>query len=194
MIKEILTVPVDDDISFEFRSIGEIRESDEYSGYRVALSANYEKMAVPLKLDITTGDKITPSEIEYSYKLMMEDRSISVLAYNLSTILAEKLETIVSRGDQNTRPRDYYDVFILSKLHAGNIEMSSLREALLATTTKRGSTEVVKKYSDIMKVVKNSEIMKRQWNDYRKEFEYAVGIEFEDTCDAVISLMIQLSE
>lgn len=194
MIEEIISIPVDDSIAFRLKSIGEIREGDEYTGYRVALSADYEKMAVPLKLDITTGDKITPSEIEYSYKLMMEDRSISVLAYNLSTILAEKLETIVSRGDQNTRPRDYYDVFILSKLHAGNIEMSSLREALLATTTKRGSTEVVKKYSDIMKVVKNSEIMKRQWNDYRKEFEYAVGIEFEDTCDAVISLMIQLSE
>ncbi len=194
MVEDIINVPVDDEIAFRLKSIGEIREGDEYTGYRVALSADYEKMAVPLKLDITTGDKITPSEIEYSYKLMMEDRSISVLAYNLSTILAEKLETIVSRGDQNTRPRDYYDVFILSKLHAGNIEMSSLREALLATTTKRGSTEVVKKYSDIMKVVKNSEIMKRQWNDYRKEFEYAVGIEFEDTCDAVISLMIQLSE
>ena len=194
MVEDIINVPVDDEIAFRLKSIGEIREGDEYTGYRVALSADYEKMAVPLKLDITTSDKITPSEIEYSYKLMMEDRSISVLAYNLSTILAEKLETIVSRGDQNTRPRDYYDVFILSKLHAGNIEMSSLREALLATTTKRGSTEVVKKYSDIMKVVKNSEIMKRQWNDYRKEFEYAVGIEFEDTCDAVISLMIQLSE
>ena len=194
MVEDIINVPVDDEIAFRLKSIGEIREGDEYTGYRVALSADYEKMAVPLKLDITTGDKITPSEIEYSYKLMMADRSISVLAYNLSTILAEKLETIVSRGDQNTRPRDYYDVFILSKLHAGNIEMSSLREALLATTTKRGSTEVVKKYSDIMKVVKNSEIMKRQWNDYRKEFEYAVGIEFEDTCDAVISLMIQLSE
>ncbi len=194
MIEEIISIPVVDAITIRLNSIGEIREGDEYIGYRVALSADYEKMAVPLKLDITTGDKITPSEIEYKYKLMLEDRSISVLAYNLSTILAEKLETIVSRGDQNTRPRDYYDVYILSKLQSDNIEMQSLKDALLATTTKRGSSEVVKNYNDIMKVVKNSEIMKRQWNDYRKEFEYATGIEFEDTCDAVISLMNQLSE
>ena len=86
MIEEILTVQVDDNISFEFRSIGEIREGDEYAGYRAALTANYEKMAVPLKLDITTGDKITPREIEYEYKLMLEDRSICVMAYNLLTL------------------------------------------------------------------------------------------------------------
>ena len=111
MIEDIIAVHVADDITFRFQNIGEIRESSEYTGYRVALSANYEKMAVPLKLDITTGDKITPREIEYSYKLMMEERSIRILAYNLSTILAEKLETIVTRGDQNTRPRDYYDIY-----------------------------------------------------------------------------------
>lgn len=132
MIEDIIAVPVEDDITFRFKSIGEIREGDEYTSYRVALSADCEKMAVSLKLNITTGDKITPREIEYSYKLMMEDRSISVLAYNLSTILAEKLETVVSRGDQNTRPRDYCDVFILTKLQAENIDMESLNAALKA--------------------------------------------------------------
>lgn len=106
MVEDIIAVPVEDAIHFCLKSVREIREGDEYTGYRVALTADYEKMAVPLKLDITTGDKITPREIEYSYKLMMEDRSIRVLAYNLSTILAEKLETVVSRGYQNTRPRD----------------------------------------------------------------------------------------
>ena len=134
MIEEILAISVDDNISFEFRSIGEIREGDEYTGYRVALTANYEKMAVPLKLDITTGDKITPREIEYEYKLMLEDRSIHVLAYNLPTILAEKLETVISRGDQNTRPRDYYDIFILTKLQSGNIDLTTLKGAMWATT------------------------------------------------------------
>lgn len=194
MIEEIISIPVDDSILFRLKSIREIREGDEYTGYRVALSANYEKMAVPLKLDITTGDKITPSEIEFSYKLMMEERSIRVLAYNLSTILAEKLETIISRGDQNTRPRDYYDVFILSKLKTDNVEMQDLKDAFFATTTRRGSTDVVNNYKTIMEVVRKSEVMKRQWNDYRKEFEYASGIEFEDTCDTVISLMNQLSK
>ena len=154
MVEEIIAIPVPDDITFRFKSIGEIREGDEYTGYRVALSADYEKMAVPLKLDITTGDKITPREVEYRYKLMMEDRNISVMAYNLSTVLAEKLETIVSRGDQNTRPRDYYDVFILTKLQADNIDMQSLGAALTATVEKRGSAELMKQYREIMCIVK----------------------------------------
>ncbi|MCR5340281.1 MAG: nucleotidyl transferase AbiEii/AbiGii toxin family protein [Saccharofermentans sp.] len=192
MIVDILAVPVSDDITFRFMSIAEIREGDEYSGYRVSLSADYGKMAVPLKLDITTGDKITPREIEFSYKLLMEDRSINILAYNLSTILAEKLETVVSRGDQNTRPRDYYDVFILTKLRAGNIDMASLNAALKATSEKRGTTELMKKYHEIMQIVKNSDVMKRQWDNYRKDFNYATGIEFEDTCDIVVALMDRL--
>lgn len=194
MIEEILAVPVDDNISFTFGSIGEIREGDEYGGYRAHLTANYEKMAVPLKLDITTGDKITPREIEYEYKLMLEDRSISVLAYNLPTILAEKLETVISRGDQNTRPRDYYDICILTKLQSGNIDLDTLRDAFQATTEKRGSGDVVKQYREIMQVVKNSSVMNRQWEDYRKDFDYAAEIDFGETCDAVIAIMDRITE
>ncbi len=194
MIEGILAVPVDDNISLEFKSIGEIREGDEYTGYRVALTANYEKMAVPLKLDITTGDKITPREIEYEYKLMLEDRSIRVLAYNLPTILAEKLETVISRGDQNSRPRDYYDIFILTKLQSGIIDLATLKDAMRATTEKRGSVEVIKHYRKIMHVVRNSQVMNKQWDDYRKDFDYAAGIKFEETCDAVIAIMDSISK
>lgn len=192
MVADIITVPVEDAIHFCLKSVREIREGDEYTGYRVALTADYEKMAVPLKLDITTGDKITPREIEYSYKLMMEDRSIRVLAYNLSTILAEKLETVVSRGNQNTRPRDYYDIYILSKLQAKNIDVDSLKAALSATTAKRGSSELMMQYAEIMRTVKSSDVMKRQWDNYRKDFDYAAGIEFEETCDAVVAMMDEL--
>ena len=192
MVEDIIAVPVEDAIHFCLKSVREIREGDEYTGYRVALTADYEKMAVPLKLDITTGDKITPREIEYSYKLMMEDRSIRVLAYNLSTILAEKLETVVSRGNQNTRPRDYYDIYILSKLQAENIDVDSLKAALSATTAKRGSSELMMQYAEIMRTVKSSDVMKRQWDNYRKDFDYAAGIEFEETCDAVIAMMDEL--
>ena len=194
MIMGILTVQVDDSISFEFKSIGEIREGDVYTGYRVALTANYEKMAVPLKLDITTGDKITPKEIEYEYKLMLEDRSIRVLAYNLPTILAEKLETVITRGDQNTRPRDYYDIFILTKLQSENVDLALLKDALRATTEKRRSVEVIKHYSEIMQVVRNSPVMNRQWGDYRKDFDYAAEISFEETCDAIISIMDKINK
>lgn len=192
MIEEILAIPIDDNISFNFRSIGAIREGDEYTGYRVALTGNYENMAVPLKLDITTDDKITPGEIEYEYKLMLEPRTICVPAYNLPTLLAEKLETVVTTGDQNTRPRDYYDIYILTKLLSGNIDLGILREALQATAEKRGSVPVVKQYKQIMQVVRNSPVMKRHWEDYRKNYHYAAGIEFEETCDAVIEIMDRL--
>lgn len=108
MFGEICKIHIDDDINFEFSDIADIREDDEYGGYRVSLSGNYPPMAVPLKIDITTGDKVTPREMVYSFNLMFEERSINVLAYTVETILAEKLETIISRGDQNTRPRDFY--------------------------------------------------------------------------------------
>lgn len=189
MFEDICKIELADDVTFSLRTIGEIREGDEYTGYRVSLSANYPPMAVPLKLDITTGDQITPREIEYQFKLLLEDRSISVLAYNLETIMAEKLETVISRGDQNTRPRDYYDIYILAKLQYLNIEPDSLKAALKATVEKRGSTTVVKDYRKIMDIVGNSEVMQKQWDNYRKDFDYAADIAFKDVCDAVVQLM-----
>ena len=194
MFEEICKIEINDDVTFSFQSIGEIREGDEYAGYRVSLSANYPPMAVPLKLDITTGDKITPKEIEYQFKLLLEDRNISVLAYNLETIMAEKLETVISRGDQNTRPRDYYDIYILIKLQYSNIEPSALKAALQATTKKRGSSEVVKDYRKIMDTVRNSGIMQKQWDNYQKDFEYATDIAFVDACDAVVQLVDSIIE
>lgn len=194
MFEEICNIELADEVTFSFRSIGEIREEDEYTGYRVSLSANYPPMAVPLKLDITTGDKITPKEIEYRFKLLLEDRSISVLAYNLETIMAEKLETVITRGDQNTRPRDYYDIYILAKLQYSNIEPGSLKAALKATLEKRGSTAVVNDYRKIMNAVRNSEVMQKQWYNYQKDFEYATDIVFEETCDAVVQLMDLLAD
>ena len=189
MFLDICKIDVHDDVVFEFKKIGEIREGDEYTGYRVSLSANYPSMAVPLKLDITTGDIITPREIEYRFKLLLEDREISVLAYNLETVLAEKLETIVSRGDQNTRPRDYYDVYILSKLQYKNIKTEYLKAALKATSKKRGSSDILKNYKNIIDVVRSSDAMIRQWKTYQKDFEYATDISFSEVCDAVVQMM-----
>ncbi len=149
MFLDFCEIPLQDDVTFSFISIEEIRERDKYSGYRVSLTANYPPMAVPLKLDITTGDKITPKEISYEFKLLLEDRTINVLAYNLETVLAEKLETIISRGDQNTRPRDFYDVYILCKLHIQNIDAGLLQKAMIATSEKRGSKAVLENYINI---------------------------------------------
>lgn len=194
MVEEIIRIDLDDDISFTFRDIGEIREGEEYAGYRVSLTADYPPMAVPVKLDITTGDKITPHEIEYEYKLMLENRKINVFAYNLATILAEKLETVISRGDQNTRPRDYYDIYILTKLQAENVDLETLALALRETALKRGSEAIIRQYREIMDVVRNSEAMKRQWSGYRKDFAYAADIGFLETCDAVTKMMDKLPE
>ena len=194
MAEEILSVPVNDHISFSFKGISEIREDDECDGYRVALTADYESMAVPIKLDITTGDMITPAEIKYEYKLMFEERFISVLAYNLPTILAEKLETVISRGDQNTRPRDCYDVYILTRLQASNIDTGVLKEALNSTAEKRGTSDLISHYREIMQIVRNSEIMIGRWNDYRKDFDYAAGIGFDETCDSIVAIMDRIQE
>lgn len=189
MFEDICAIQIEDDVTFSLRQIGEIREGDDYTGYRVALTANYPPMAVPLKLDITTGDKITPREIEYTFRLLLEDRTISILAYNLETILAEKLETVISRGDQNTRPRDYYDIYILLKLQLQNIDISSLKAALAATAEKRNTLAVISDYSHIMNIVKSSDVMANQWLNYQKDFEYANGIAFSETCDAIVAIM-----
>ena len=189
MFVDICQIHIEDDIGFEFSGIEDIREDDEYSGFRVSLSGNYPPMAVPLKIDITTGDKITPREMVYNFNLMFEDRSINVLAYTLETILSEKLETIISRGDQNTRPRDFYDVYILNILQKKNIDNQILKEAFAATVKKRGTEHIVTNYKEIIETVLNSSAMKDQWARYQKEFDYAKDIRFEDTCKAVNELM-----
>jgi len=192
MFDEIIQISIDDDITFVFKNINEIREGDDYSGYRVHLVGNFSPMAVPLKLDITTGDKITPKEIQYEYKTMFDEKSILVLAYNIETIISEKLEAILSRGDQTTRPRDYYDVFILWKLQQQNINLNHLESALTATANKRNSLELMKQYQNTMAVVHGSEFMQKQWQKYQRSFDYAKEISFEETCEAVVDVMSRL--
>ena len=189
MFIDICQIHIEDDIRFEFSGIEDIREDDEYSGFRVSLSGNYPPMAVPLKIDITTGDKITPREMIYTFNLMFEERSINVLAYTLETILAEKLETIISRGDQNTRPRYFYDVYILNTLQKKNIDNQILKEAFAATVKKRGTEHIVTNYKEIIETVLKSSVMKDQWARYQKEFDYAKDIRFEDTCKVANELM-----
>lgn len=189
MFDEITSIKVNDDITFELKSISEIREGDEYTGYKIALSGNYPPMEVPLKIDITTGDVITPKEIEFEYEVMLEDKKIPILAYNIETILAEKLETVVSRGDQNTRPRDFYDIYILKKLRNKNIDYDKLKIATEETAKKRGTWAILKSYEEIIKDCELSEDMENQWKKYQSSFEYARDIEFIQTCDAVVKLM-----
>jgi len=189
IFEELCAVEVEDDVTFTVSQTTDIREGGDYPGLRVHLKASYPPLNVPLKVDVTTGDKITPQEIEFSFKLMFDDRSISVMAYNLETILAEKLETVLSRNVASTRPRDFYDIHILYALRNADCNMEVLRQALDETTQKRGSSSVLLQYQEIIESIQSSPQMLRFWNDYRKEFDYAKDIEFGDTCVTILRIM-----
>lgn len=135
MMAEIIAVPIDDGVTFQVKSISEIMDEAEYPGIRVTMTTLFDGVRTPLKIDISTGDAITPKEVRYSFKLMLEDRSIDVWAYNLETVLAEKLETIITRTTTNTRMRDFYDIAILQQLYGSTLDPHVLHDALLATAT-----------------------------------------------------------
>ena len=177
---EILHTPVNDDINMTLLGISQIHEESEYECFRISLSAKVENTNIPLKIDITTGDVITPREVQYRFALMLENRSIDILAYNIETVLAEKMETIISRGILNTRMRDFYDLHILRVLQSDNIDRSLLAEAFKVTSAKRG---LVFSYDNILseldKVLINPEV-KRLWGNYRKKFSYAADLEWDE--------------
>ena len=180
---------IDDDVQFEVVGVADIRETDDYPGIRVSLKANYPPISVPLTVDVTTGDMITPREIEYTFSMRFDDRTISVLAYNLEPVLAEKLETVLSRNIANTRPRDYYDIYILYALLGAECDKATLRRALERTTEKRGSGKILTQYPEIMQEIRDSDTLRRQWNKYSKEYDYAKNISFDDTCNAIEELL-----
>lgn len=181
-INEISRININDEVKFDVVSITEIREMDDYFGFRVSLIAGIGTMKIPLKIDITTGDKIIPSEISYEYPLMFENRSIKIKAYNLETILSEKIETIISRGNQNTRMRDFYDVYILLKLKSKNIDYNILRLAIEETSQKRDSLNLLLKYKEIISNIGNNNEMLVRWENYRNSFNYARTIDFTEIC------------
>ena len=192
IIRKISNIKIDDGVLFEVVNINEIREIDEYLGYRISLIANMPPMKTPLKLDITTGDKIIPKEVNYSYPLMFENRSVSITAYNLETILSEKIETIISRGNLNTRMRDFYDVYILLKLQEDNINYEVLGIALSQTAKKRGSINVIKNYKEIVEAIQVSSTMIDRWKNYQISSTYAQNIEFFEICKILDKVLTQL--
>ena len=188
-INEISRININDEVKFDVVSITEIREMDDYFGFRVSLIAGIGTMKIPLKIDITTGDKIIPSEISYEYPLMFENRSIKIKAYNLETILSEKIETIISRGNQNTRMRDFYDVYILLKLKSKNIDYNILRLAIEETSQKRDSLNLLLKYKEIISNIENNNEMLIRWENYRNSFNYARTIDFTEICRLLTELL-----
>ena len=189
IIDKVLEVKIDDNIKFTLKSINDIRKNDEYSGFRVSLEGGYPPIAQPLTVDITTGDKITPREIEFMYPLTFEERNIPILAYNIETLLAEKIETIISRGISTTRPRDFYDVYMLWKIERSKIDATTLNKALTATCENRNSTDKISNWKNIFADIKTNSSLKSYWENYRSEFDYAKDIEFEATCDVVEAIL-----
>lgn len=189
IFQEICAIPIEDDVQFEIAGISDIREGDDYPGIRVALRANYPPISVPLTVDVTTGDMITPREVEYRFSLLFDDRSVNILAYNLETVLAEKIETVLSRNIANTRPRDYYDIYILYTLRGAECDKATLHLALERTTRKRCSSSILEQYPDILKELRHSEQLRRLWNNYTREYNYAKGISFDDTCDTLQQIL-----
>ena len=188
IVGEITSVPIDDGMVFEIRSVAPIMDDVEYPGIRVSLDTALEMMRTPLKIDFSTGDVITPGEVSYSFKLLFEDRTISILAYTLETVLAEKLETLLARGTANSRMRDFYDIFALRQSKSHNIDSALLRVAFANTSEKRGSTVVMSDMDIILGEVENSPEMGAQWNNYQRKFKYASDIGWGDIMQAVRNL------
>ena len=188
MIASIISVPVDDGVEFRVKRISEIMDEAEYPGIRISMETEFDGVITPLKTDISTGDAITPREVRYSFKLMLEDRSIEIWAYNLETVLAEKLETVVSRATTNTRMRDFYDIYILDQLHGNTLNRQTLYDALLATAKKRGTERHLAEAVDVLNEVESSPVMQKLWESYRRKFSYAADLEWNIIMRAVRSL------
>ena len=185
LIVGIVSVPIDDGVAFQINKVSEIMDEAEYSGIRVSMTTVFDGVVTPLKIDISTGDAITPKEVRYSFKLMLEERSIDIWAYNLETVLAEKLETIITRATTNTRMRDFYDIYILEQLHGNTLNAQILHDALLATARKRETEGHLAEAKEVFAEVEGSPVMQQLWTAYRKKFSYAADLEWNIVMKAV---------
>lgn len=181
IISNIIAIPIDDGVSFCIKRISEIMEEADYPGVRVSMETKFDGVITPLKIDISTGDVIIPKEIRYRFNLMLEDRTIEVWAYNLETVLAEKLETVISRNVTNTRMRDFYDIYILQKLYGEQLRKEVLWNALVATARKRGTLQQVESRDtkEVFDEVETSSVMENLWKAYQKNYYYAANISWQ---------------
>ena len=185
IVDEIINIDVDDGIKFEIKDISYIREEDEYENFRISLIANVGKTKNPMKLDLTTGDAITPREIEYTYPCIFSKENIKIMAYPLETILAEKYETIIRRNITTTRMRDFYDLYTLYKLKKDEIDYKILKEAIERTSYKRGSQEEMQDYEEIIEDIKEDSYLRSLWEVYLSENKYIGDLTYENVTDLV---------
>lgn len=191
ILQEIIKIDGNDNIKFKVISIENIREDDDYGGLRVHLQASFDEMPIDLKIDVTTGDKITYKEINYKYNLLLEKRSIEIWTYNVETIIAEKYESIIKRSILNTRIRDFYDLYMLTHLDKKNIKSKMLVDAIRETSKHRGTFNIINDRNvveDVINSIQNDNFLKEQWNKYQLSYEYAKDIKYEQLIDSIIAI------
>lgn len=181
ILHEILEITIDADIIYRLIKLERIRKEDLYEDFCATISCRYGKINANLNIDITTGDIITPKEIQYSYEKILEEGSISILTYTIETIIAEKFETISSRNITTTRARDFYDLYMLYKLYKSKIDRNVLKEAIILTSQHRNSFSLVLQYKEIVKLFYQSNSLKNLWDKYIQNNPYAKEISFDDT-------------
>ena len=194
IVEEIININVDDGIRFEIKDISYIREEDEYENFRISLIANVGKTKNPMKLDLTTGDAITPREIEYTYPCIFDTEDIKIKAYPLETILAEKYETIIRRNITTTRMRDFYDLYTLYILKKDEIDYEILKEAIERTSKKRESQNIMKNYEEIIEDIKEDSYLKSLWEVYLSENKYIGNLKFDKVVDVVAILSNRIND
>ena len=184
-ISGILDQPVDDGIKFQLLGLTPIREDDKYENFRASIQAVYGKMRIPMKIDVTTGDEITPKEIQFSYPFLFDDRRVMVKAYTQETILAEKYETIIRRNVGNTRARDFYDLHLLYRLYRENADWDLLKQAVLATAKKRDSLSVLQDTERTLLALEESNVLRELWKRYQTQNLYAREITYSSVMETV---------
>ena len=190
IISKIISIPLNDGVLFRIKRISEIMEEADYPGVRVSMETKFDGVITPLKIDISTGDIITPREIKYNFNLMLENRTIEVWAYNLETVLAEKLETVISRNVTNTRMRDFYDIYILQKLYGEQLSKDVLWDALVATAKKRETLEQieVEDIDEVFNEIQSNSVMENLWKAYQKNYTYAADISWHSIMKSIRTL------
>lgn len=181
ILHEILEITIDADIVYRLIKLERIRKEDLYEDFCATISCRYGKIIANLNIDITTGDIITPKEIQYSYEKILEEGSISILTYTIETIIAEKFETISSRNITTTRARDFYDLYMLYKIYKSKIDRNVLKEAITLTSQHRNSFSLVLQYKEIVKLFYQSNSLKNLWDKYIQNNPYVKEISFDDT-------------
>lgn len=196
IISKIISIPLNDGVLFRIKRISEIMEEADYPGVRVSMETKFDGVITPLKIDISTGDIITPREIKYKFNLMLENRTIEVWAYNLETVLAEKLETVISRNVTNTRMRDFYDIYILQKLYGEQLSKDVLWDALVATAKKRETLEQIETedIDEVFDEIQSSSVMENLWKAYQRNYSYSADIPWHTIMKSIRTLYEIISE